>query len=97
MIPDISLVLTAARSDSLLRYLWADKSVNDFTLDNPVTSALHTLYLAALPIFGDFTSQVLRPAIHTKSVLTTHGHGHLVQLFSWEVTAADGTFERTTG
>jgi hypothetical protein len=55
------------------------------------------LYLAALPILGDFTSQVLRPAIHTKSVLATHGHGRLVQLFSWKFTAADGTFERTTG
>jgi len=97
VIPIISLVLTAARSYSLFGDLWADKSVNDFTLDDPITSALHTLYLARLPILSDFTSQVLCPTIYTKSVLAAHGHGHLVHLFPREFTAADWTFEGTTG
>jgi hypothetical protein len=86
----------AARSGSLFGDLWADKSVNDFILDDPVTSALHTLYLAALPILSDFTSQILCPAIYTKSVLATHGHGHLVHLFPWKIAAANWAFERTT-
>ena len=97
VIPIISLVLTAVRSDSLLGDLWADKSVNNFTLDDPITSTLHTLYLARLSILRDFASQVLGPTIYTESMLATHGHGHLVHLFPWKFGTADWTFERTTG
>jgi hypothetical protein len=83
-------------SYSLFRDLWTYESVHYLSLDYSITSALHTLYLAAFSILRNFTSQVFRPTVYTESVLTSHSHRLRIHLFPWEITTADWTLERTT-